>query len=382
MNPYTPGAGDRPRAFVGRDQQLALAETIRTQLEAGFSANCLLFTGLRGVGKTVLLKEISDRFVSREWLAIYMQIRPSVSVQRAFADVALRSSANLGPGSKILRSLKQMARQGGSLQLMGQGASIGPATDTDSYTDLRDVLRTLCGAAKADHKGVALIIDELQAQKAKLLGELFHLVFELRDDLPLAFIGGGLTYLPAKISRATTSTERLRFEPTDFLSTSDARRAISEPATDRAVRWDSDALSDVVRRAQGYPYFLQLYAYETWEAARHNGSFSTLTSADVASAVPEVARQLDNGLYGSRFGKLGSLQREYVFAMASLMAGTSSDHVRSGDVAVALRKTAQECSPVREGLIHNGLIHSPAHGDLEFSVPGFCAYIERARGRR
>ena len=61
-NPYTPGAGDRPRAFVGRDQQLALAETIRTQLEAGYSANCLLFIGLRGVGKTVLLKEIRDRF--------------------------------------------------------------------------------------------------------------------------------------------------------------------------------------------------------------------------------------------------------------------------------------------------------------------------------
>ena len=266
-NPYTPGAGDRPRAFVGRGQQLALAETIRTQLEAGYSANCLLFIGLRGVGKTVLLKEIRDRFAANEWLAVYVQIRPSISVQRAFADVAIRSAEHLKSGSRLRRSLKKMAEQGGGLQVMGQGLSIGGTSVPDSYTDLRDVLRTLCIAAQKDGKGVALIVDELQSLKAKLLSELVHLVFELRDDLPLAFIGGGLTYLPAKISRATTSTERLRYEPTDFLSAGDARRAVSEPASERNVNWEKAATDEVVRLAEGYPYFLQLYAFETWEVA-------------------------------------------------------------------------------------------------------------------
>ena len=379
-NPYTPGAGDRPRALVGRDSQLALAETVRRQLEAGYSANCLIFVGLRGVGKTVLLKEVRDRFVANEWLAVYLQIRPTVSVQRAFADVAITSAEQLKAGSRLRRTLKKLAEQGGGLQLMGQGISVGAGSTPDSYTDLRDVLRTLCAAAKKDGKGIALIVDELQSLKVKLLSELMHLVFELRDDLPLAFIGGGLTYLPSRISKATTSTERLRYEPTDFLARPDAREAVAAPAREQGVQWDKPALERVVSIAGGYPYFLQLYAYEAWEAARRRGAFVRITTKDVQAGIPEVERQLNTGLYGARFDKLGTLQREYVIAIARLMTADLKKprhRVRSSDVAQALGKSAQDCSPVREGLIHSGLIHSPSHGDLEFSVPGFREYVIR-----
>ncbi|HQU25516.1 MAG TPA: ATP-binding protein [Acidimicrobiales bacterium] len=382
-NPYTPGAGDRPRALVGRDPQLALADTVRRQLEAGYAANCLVFVGLRGVGKTVLLKEIRDRFLAQGWLAVYLQIRPTVSVQRAFADVATGSAEQLTAGSRLRRTLKKLAEQGGSLQIMGQGVSLGAGAAPDSYTDLRDVLRTLCAAAKQDGKGVALIIDELQSLKSKLLSELMHLVFELRDDLPLAFIGGGLTYLPSRISKATTSTERLRYEPTDFLAPPDAREAVEAPAREQGVHWDRPALDRVVSIASGYPYFLQLYAYEAWEAARRRGPFVRITAKDVAAGVPEVERQLNTGLYGARYDKLGTLQREYVVTMARLMASDARrprQRVRSADVAQALGKSLQDCSPVREGLIHSGLIHSPSHGDLEFSVPGFREYVARRDG--
>ena len=68
-NPYTPGAGDRPHALVGRVAQLALADAVRSQIEANYAANCLIFTGLRGVGKTVLLKEVTDRLLGRGWTA-------------------------------------------------------------------------------------------------------------------------------------------------------------------------------------------------------------------------------------------------------------------------------------------------------------------------
>lgn len=382
-NPYTPGAGDRPRALVGRDSQLALADTVRRQLEANYSANCLIFVGLRGVGKTVLLKEVRDRFIAQEWLAVYLQIRPTVSVQRAFADVAITSAEQLKAGSRLRRTLKKLAEQGGGLQLMGQGISLGAGSPPDSYTDLRDVLRTLCAAAKKDGKGVALIVDELQSLKSKLLSELMHLVFELRDDLPLAFIGGGLTYLPSRISKATTSTERLRYEPTDFLAKPDAREAVVAPAKEQDVQWDKPALERVVTIAGGYPYFLQLYAYEAWEAARHRGDFVRITTKDVLAGIPEVERQLNTGLYGARFDKLGTLQREYVVAIARLMTGDprrARNRVRSSDVAQALGKSAQDCSPVREGLIHSGLVHSPSHGDLEFSVPGFREYVTRRDG--
>jgi hypothetical protein len=358
-----------------------LANTIRTQLEAGYAANCLLFTGLRGVGKTVLLKEVRNRFLAKGWLATYVQIRPSVPVDRAFAEVALRVSGQLSAGARLARALKALAKRGGGLQVLGQGATIGAAGGSvDGYRELTEILEKLGSAARDDGVGVALIIDELQTLKNAPLGDLMNTVFTLRDEIPLAFVGCGLPYLPAKISKATTSTERLRYEPTDFLVELDARRAVVEPAQADGVDWDSTALAQVVELAKGYPYFLQLYASEAWTAANERSEFSLITPADVRAAVPAVSRQLDIGLYGSRFGKLGPNQREYVYAMEHLMR-LRSQHpartVRSGDVARHLGKNLTQVSPVRDGLLRAGMIHAPAHGELEFSVPGFAEYLAR-----
>ena len=267
--------------------------------------------GLRGVGKTVLLKEVRNRFLTRGWLATYVQIRPSIPVDRAFAEVALRVSGQLTAGARLARALKSLAKRGGGLQVMGQGATIGAAGGSvDGYRELTEILGKLGQAAREDGVGVALIIDELQALKNAPLGDLMNTVFTLRDEIPLAFVGCGLPYLPAKISKATTSTERLRYEPTDFLVELDARRAVVEPARADGVDWDNTALDRVVELAQGYPYFLQLYASEAWTAANERGEFSLITPDDVRAAVPAVGRQLDIGLYGSRFGKLGPNQRE------------------------------------------------------------------------
>jgi hypothetical protein len=329
-----------------------------------------------------LLKEIRDRFQVAGWLATYVQIRPSVSVQRAFADVAMRSGRNLRAGSKLVRSMKKLTDRGGGIEVMGQGVTVGAGPAGDDYSDLRNVLLTLGRAASEDSRGVALVLDELQALRSRTLGELMNLVFELRDEIPLAFIGGGLTYLPAKIAKATTSTERLRYETTDFLSPLDARRAVTEPATGEGVKWEPSALDRVVELAEGYPYFLQLYASETWEVAKRNGRFETVRRSEVDAAEPLVARQLKTGLYGARFDKLGPKQREYVLGMEALMHADPvrpRKIVRSGEVAQSLGSSLAELSTVRDSLIRSGTVHAPAHGDLEFSVPGFAEYVAERR---
>ena len=96
------------------------------------------------------------------------------------------------------------------------------------------------------------------------------------------------------------------------------------------------------------------------------------------TAQPQVARQLDNGLYGSRFEKLRPKKREYVFVREQLLSEKGRD-VRSGDAARLMNKSPTEVSPVRDGLIRSGTFHSPAHGDLEFSVPGFDRCLARRR---
>jgi len=384
-SPYTPGAGDRPRALVGREAQLALAESVRKQIEADYAANCLIFTGLRGVGKTVLLKEVRDRMLAPGWFAVYVQLRTKISIGQAFAEVALQAQSQLPAGARLGRALKRLAGRGGGLQILSTGATIGPASaEADSYLLLLSVLEQLGEAARDDGVGVAIVVDELQTLRLKQLGELVGLVQDLRDRVPLAFFGGGLPYLPSYLAKAATSTERFRYENTDFLVARDAARAVVDPAESEGVTWGDDALARVVGLAEGYPYFLQLYAHETWMQAQPRGPFREIGIDDVERAIPSVRRQLEFGLYGSRFDKTGPAQREYLYAMVELSGagddgGVMTRSIRSGDVSKALGKSLHQVSPVRDALMHQGLIHAPEHGDLEFSIPGFANYLRQRR---
>ncbi len=373
-NPYTPGAGDRPRALVGRTDQLALAESVRTQLEAGYSANSLMYVGLRGVGKTVLLKEIADRLAHAGWYAPYLELRRGLAVDVALAAVAGRFAGHLRPGAKLTRRVKGFLRRGGGLQVLGSGGNVGAGRSVPAYDDLARVLTSLGEAALDDGLGVALIADELQSVSLASLGALVHVVQDLRDRLPFAFIGAGLPHLSSYIARAATYTERFRYEPTDNLHGKESRAAVVNPAAEAGVTWSEDALGRVVTVADGYPYFLQLYAFEAWEAAARDGAIETITLGHVAAAEPYAQRQIDTGIYGARFEGATESERRYLFAMSELMRA-EGDRVRSGDVARALDRELSAVSPTRDALIRKGLVHAPDHGLLAFSIPGFRQFI-------
>jgi hypothetical protein len=205
-----------------------------------------------------------------------------------------------------------------------------------------------------------------------------HVVQDLRDRLPFAFIGAGLPHLPSYIAKAATYAERFRYEPTDNLHDQEARTAVREPAAAEAVSWDDDALAKVAAVAGGYPYFLQLYAFEAWEAAARAGAIQRITLADVVAGEPVAQRQIEAGIYGARFEGATEAERKYLFAMSDLM-DAEGDRVRSGDVARVLNRELSAVSPTRDALIRKGIVHAPEHGLLAFSIPGFQQYIVRRR---
>jgi ribosomal protein S16 len=377
-NPYTPGAGDRPRALVGRSDQLALAESVRSQLESGYAANSLIYVGQRGVGKTVLLKEIADRLARAGWYAPYLELRRGLAVDTALGVVADRFAAHLRPGAKLTRRVGQLLRRGGGLQVLGSAATVASNRPVPTYNDLATVLVTLADAAREDGLGVALIVDELQTISLASLGALVHVAQDLRDRLPFAFIGAGLPHLRSYIAKAATYTERFRYEPTDNLHDQEARAAVLEPAAAEAMGWDDDALAKVVAVAAGYPYFLQLYAFEAWEAATRAGAIQTITLADVVASEPVAQRQIEAGIYGARFEGATEAERAYLFAMSDLM-DAEGVRVRSGKVARVLNRELSAVSPTRDALIRKGIVHAPEHGLLAFSIPGFQQYIVRRR---
>ena len=146
------------------------------------------------------------------------------------------------------------------------------------------------------------------------------------------------------------------------------------PAAEEGVPWADDALGRIVTVADGYPYFLQLYAFEAWEAAARAGVIAGITLGHVKAAEPYAQRQIETGIYGVRFEGATESERRYLFAMSELM-DAEGDRVRSGDVARALNRELSGVSPTRDALIRKGLIHAPDHGLLTFSIPGFRQYV-------
>lgn len=385
INPYTPGAGTRPSVLAGRESQIALIRSIADQVEGGRQANPMIYTGLRGMGKTSLLYQARDLLRERGWLAGYYEVRrdvePGVAIQSIVADSAelsaggLRSALAAG-GHRIGNMRLRLGPTGFSFEL---DAKVTPAA-ADPYSELLTFLRRLGTAARESGVGVALLIDELQIFRKRDLSLLIQALSALRDE-PIVLIGAGLPYLAAEMAKANTYAERFRFETIDVLHDSEAAEAVIAPAFKQGTIWEPQAVDALVAESFGYPYFVQLYASETWVAA---ADARTITVEHVRAAEGPVRRQLDVGLYAARYDRLGDREREYVDAIVQVMAaedtvGLRPARVSSGKVAAVLGKPLSALGPTRDRVIRKGIIHSPQFGMLEFSVPGFAEYVSRRR---
>ena len=180
----------------------------------------------------------------------------------------------------------------------------------------------------------------------------------------------GLSHTADVVTRAVTHAERFAYRPLRDLEAHETREVLTSPAAALGVSWATDALESVVERAQGYPYFIQLYGDEVWRAAGNPGAGARLTSEHVAKAQEQVHVDLTE-LYRSRWAKATAREREVLTAMA----GSGVGPVARADIARALGVPTTALSVARQSLLDKGIVDAPAHGMLEFTVPGFGAYV-------
>ena len=378
LNPYTPGAGTSPALLAGRTAQIAVLRNLMDQVEAGRTGNPLIYVGLRGMGKTSLLYTAQDLLREQGWLVGYYEVRRSVAPGILVQNI-IAGSAQFATG-KLREALANGSHRIGGMKLtLGPaGFSFGIDTDrnedtaVDPFLALVTFLRRLGSDARANGVGVALLIDEVQLFRKSDLALLIQALSALRGE-PIVLIGAGLPGLPAAMAGANTYAERFRFEDIGTLSDEDAREAVVAPAFGQGVLWDDAATSILIDAAQGYPYFVQLYASEAWNVA---GGASVITPEHVRESHEAVQQQLNIGLYAARYDRLSAREREYVDALAALMA-TGLNRVGSGAVAKELGKPLNTLTPVRDRVIKKGVVHSPVVGTLEFSVPGFASYVRK-----
>jgi len=210
--------------------------------------------------------------------------------------------------------------------------------------------------------------------------------------LPIVFVGAGLPYLPAELASASTYAERFDYTVIDWLPPDDVREALVTPADQSGHSWSEDGYRRVYEVSHGYPYFVQLYASEAWGRAEL-AKRAEITEEDVREAEPRVRSRVDVGLYAARYDRATTTEQKYLQAMANLwrlQAGSSVtsdrrledfagsvERVRSGEVARELGQSLTAVGPVRDRLIRKGILHSPQHGVIAFSVPGFADYVLR-----
>ncbi|CAN5590869.1 hypothetical protein BH11ARM2_BH11ARM2_04490 [soil metagenome] len=226
-------------------------------------------------------------------------------------------------------------------------------------------------AAKDKGSGVALLIDEVQYLSSKELAALIVAMHKMQQEgLPLVIVGAGLPTLPGLAGAAKSYAERLFSYPMiGALSGADARKALEEPVEREGCTFEAEALDEICRLTQGYPYFLQEWGYQAWNAARK----SPITFQDVQTATGKVIPSLDESFFRVRYDRLTPSERKYLRAMAQIGPGPC----KAGDIAETLGVKVTSLGPVRAKLISKGMVYSPAFGEMAFTVPLFDEFMKR-----
>ncbi len=389
QNPYAPGAGAPPPELAGRAELLMKANVALQRIASGRFGRSLILTGLRGVGKTVLLNRIRQEADKANMITIRLEASEGRSLPSLLApglnSALLQLSRGRAATDLVVRGFKVLANFVRMMKLkygdVELGLDIEPEPHLFSSEELEDNLsqlfQSVAAAAKEKDTAIVLFIDELQVLEEKQLAALisaFHLLAQ--DLLPITLVAAGLPQILAKMGEAKTYAERLfEFPEIGRLDQKSATQALVVPAEKLGVCFTKGALEEILQQTEGYAYFLQEWGKHAWNIAKT----SPITEIDAKDATFQAIAELDTSFFRVRFDQLTNMQKRYLRAMAELGAKAHG----SGEIAKILGKKVTDLGPVREQLINKGLIYSPAHGEAAFTVPLFDAYMRRImRGLR
>ena len=387
-NPFAPGAGQRPPEMAGRERELDTFDVVLERVARGRPERSLVLTGLRGVGKTVLLGELRSMAGKRGWGAGKIEARPDAELRRPLSAALHRAVRELAVKHRapdrvddVLGVLKAFAlranRADAKLRERWQPgidvpATSGRADSGDIEIDLVELFTEVAELATDVGTGVVLLIDEMQDLLPDDVSALCAACHELsQSGAPLVVVGAGLPHVPAVLSASKSYSERLfKYSRIDKLEREQADYAVSVPVEREQGGISAEALDTLFDVSGGYPYFIQAYGKAAWDAA----PAEEITPEDVRMAAPDAEAELAVGFFGSRYERATPAEREYLRAMAELTHGRDEE-ASTADIAVYLGRKPSSLSPARDSLLKKGLIYSAERGQVAFTVPHFGHYL-------
>ncbi|MBC5799380.1 MAG: AAA family ATPase [Candidatus Eremiobacteraeota bacterium] len=378
-NPYRPGPGLPPSVLAGREAALQEARLAADAVASGLGTAPLVYFGLRGVGKTVLIRAIARELERNRFFPLIIEAEKGRAFSRTFTEVVGQRiddfaalGTQVGRGAKRLLGVLPTV----SFDLPNETGSISLARakidENPNVKSLVDSLTELNAELSRARRPLLIAVDEAQEADLATLRAVLRVVHaSMGTERAILGIFAGTPTLRAHLGRAHTYAERFSFSELTMLDTEDTRRALVVPAEQYDTQFTSEALERLVNVTSGYPYFVQLYGAYSWQTHQNH----IIETRDVESAIPLVEEKLDAGFYRVRLDRLSPREVAYVMALGSLGPGIHG----VSEVAARLGRSVRDVSSVRNRLIEKGMLYSPLPGAIAFSVPLFERFIERHR---
>jgi hypothetical protein len=388
-NPFRPGAGHRPPHLAGRVSEQREFEKL---LEQDIILENPLLTGLRGVGKTVLLESFKPLAIQRGWIWVGTDLSESASVSEEALAVRLMADLSVATSTLVVGEQEAAGFAGQSQKMHLDFAALSTifsATPGLIEDKVKKVLEVAAAAiARNGNRGVVFAYDEAQnlADSAKqnqfplsLLLDVFQSI--QRKEIPFMLALTGLPTLFPKLVEARTFAERMfRVIVLDKLDEGASREAILKPIEDTncPVKFTPESVEMIVDQSGGYPYFIQFICREVFDA------FLLMQRQDEATpfSVPldAITLKLDSDFFAGRWARATDRQRDLLWAIASL--GKADEEFTVQEVVEASKQldkpfTNSHVNQMLASLCGAGLVYKNRFGKYSFAVPLFDRFILR-----
>lgn len=380
INPYRPGAGLMPTYLAGRDADMDAIRDLLDALKLGIPTQSVIFSGLRGVGKTVLINKLQEIAEEKGIFCKHIEVEERkdfisqiASCSQAFLRQISTAEKFKSLIQKPLDAIKSLIvsfdPDGNTFSLSLQERELYRTSNlTQSLTD---VFTALGETAYKTESPLCFFIDEIQYMKQNQLGSLIAALHRTNQlGYPVMIVGAGLPKIYKMLSDEKSYSERLFvYKQVDSLTYEQSKKAIEEPVRKFHVSYTENAIKKIVEITKGYPFFIQQLCQIVYKRT----DSSVIEYSDVDQGIDEFLKMLDDGFFRSRYERCAESDKKFIFAMVKCgeLPCTISN------VAKNLHKSVSSISTTRAQLISKGIIYPVRYKELDFTVPEFSGFIQR-----
>ena len=380
VNPYRPGAGLMPVYIAGRDEDIQNVSQMFDALTMDIPTQSIIFSGLRGVGKTVLKNKLQSIAEEKGIFCKHIEIEERNDFISQIAECSQAFLRTISAKEKFkhliqkpLEAIKSLVvsfnPEDNSFSLSMQDRELYVSNNLTQT--LTEVFSTIGETAQKTETPICFFIDEIQYMKQNQLGSLIAALHRVNQlGYPIMIIGAGLPKIYKMLSDEKSYSERLfMYKKIDSLTDEQSEKAIEEPAKKFNIIYAHEAINKIVEITKGSPFFIQQLCKIVYDKTNKD----VIELSDVENCIDEFLSSLDERFFKSRYERCAESDKKFIFAMVECgeLPCTISN------VAHNLNKTVGSISTTRAQLISKGIIYPVRYKELDFTVPEFSGYIQR-----